>query len=109
RGGGARRIVLTQPESRLDLAGGASGRGDQSLAVGLQQLAVHARLEVVALETGERAETEEVVHALLRLAPHRHVRVGARSGDVIALLVRRPPRHARLVAAVRSRGDIRLE
>ncbi|MDQ0612474.1 hypothetical protein QF046_000115 [Microbacterium sp. W4I4] len=109
RGRGPRRVVLAEAQARLDLAGRAARGGDQALAVGLQQLAVHARLEVVALEAGERAEPEEIVHPLRRLAPHRHVGVRAGAGDVVALLIRRSPRHTGLVAAVRARGDVRLE
>ena len=40
-------VLLQQP---LDLAGRAAGGGDDPLAVGLEQLAVHAGLVVVALE-----------------------------------------------------------
>ena len=83
----ARRVVLPEPQARLHLARRAAGRGDEPGAVGLQELAVHAGLEVVALHARQRAEPEQVVHARGVLAPQRHVRVGARPGDVIALLV----------------------
>ena len=43
------------------------------------------------------------------LAPHRHVGVRAGTGHVVALLIRRAPLHAGLVAAVRAGRDVRLE
>ena len=50
---------------------GAAGGADEALAVLLQELAVEARLEVVALDARERTEPEEVVHPLRALAPDR--------------------------------------
>jgi hypothetical protein len=47
-------LVLAEPQPGLHLARRAAGRRDEPLAVGGEQLAVHARLEVVALEAGER-------------------------------------------------------
>ena len=60
-------VVLAETQTGLHLARRAAGRGDQALAVFLQQLAVHAGLEVVALDARPRREPEEVVHALGRL------------------------------------------
>ncbi len=99
-------VVLAEAEARLHLAGRAAGGGDEALRVGAEQLAVHAGLEVVALERGARREAEEVVHALRRLGEHREVRVGAGSGDVVLAAV--APPDARAVAAVRARRDVRL-
>jgi hypothetical protein len=84
----AQRLVpLTQPQPGLDRAGRAAGRDDQALAVLLEELLVHAGLEVVALEARARGEPEKVVHALGRLGPHRHVGVGATTRDVVAALL----------------------
>ena len=65
-------VLLQQP---LDLAGRAAGGGDDPRAVGLEQLAVHAGLVVVALEAREAGEPEEVVHPLGVLGQQRHVGV----------------------------------
>ena len=65
-------VPLQQP---LDLARRAAGGGDDPLAVGLEQLAVHAGLVVVALQRRERREPEEVVHPLGVLGQQRHVGV----------------------------------
>jgi hypothetical protein len=102
-------VVLPESQPGLDLTGRATRRRDEALAVRLKKLAVHAGLEVLALEARERAQPEEVVHALGALTPHGHVGVGTGTGDVVALLIRGTPCHARLVAAVRPRGDVGLE
>ena len=106
---GAGGVVLPEPQAGLHLTRGAARRGDQPRAVGLQQLAVHAGLEVVALHARARAQPEQVVHARGVLAPQRHVRVGARARHVVALLIGRAPCDARLVAAVGAGGDVGLE
>ena len=62
-------------QQALDLAGRAAGGGDDPRAVGLEQLAVHAGLVVVALEAREAGEPEEVVHPLGVLGQQRHVGV----------------------------------
>ena len=49
------------------------------------------------------------MHPLRRLGEQRHVRVGARARDVVVGLLGRAPPHARLVGAVRARGDVRLD
>ncbi len=101
-----RLVVLPQTQPGLHLAARASGRGDDALAVGAEQLAIHARLEVVALERGLRRHAEQVVHALRRLGEHRDVRVRAGAGDVV--LAARAPLHAGLVGAVGARGEVGL-
>ena len=53
-------------------------------------------------------ELEEVVQALVCARPDRLVQVGARGGDVVALLVRLAPQDAVLVAAVLWR-DVGLD
>ena len=102
-----RLVPLPEPQPGLHLTRGAAGRRDEPGAVGLQQLAVHARLEVIPLEAGQRAEPEEVVHADVVLGEQRHVRVGTRARDVVAPT--RPELHPRLVAAVRARREVALD
>ena len=87
-GGGLARLgVLAEAEPGLDLPRRAPCGGDESLAVALQELAVRARLVVVALEARQRGDAEEVVHALGGGGQHRHVGVGATPGDVLAALL----------------------
>ena len=92
-------VPLQQP---LDLAGRAAGGGDDPLAVGLEQLAVHAGLVVVALEAGEAGEPEEVVHPLGVLGQQRHV--GVHLTRVVVADAVCPPRVARL-RSCRLPGD----
>ena len=47
-------LVLTEAEAGLHLAARAPRRGDDSRAVPTEKVAIHARLEVVALDRGER-------------------------------------------------------
>ena len=61
--------VVTDPEPGLDLAGRAAGGADQPLGVLGEELAVGARLVVVALHAGAAGEPEEVVHAGRRSRP----------------------------------------
>ncbi len=106
-GGGRDRLaILAEPEPRLHLAARASGGRDQAFAVGLQQFAVHAGLEVVALDRGETGEPEQVVHSGGALGQQRHVRVGARAGDVVSPAV--APAHAGLVGAVGAGRQVGL-
>ena len=105
--GGLQRLVeLAQAQAGLNLAGGAAGGCNQSLRVGLQHLAVHARLVQLPLERGDGGGAEEVVHALGGLGPHGHVGVRATAGHVIARAV--APAHAGAVGAVRAGGQVRL-
>ena len=78
-----RGVVLAETQQGLHLAGGAAGGGDDAVGVGLEQLAVHARLEVEALDARQAGEPEQVVHAGRRLGQHRHVRVRAGPRDVV--------------------------
>ncbi len=94
----ARLVVLAEPQAGLHLAARAPRRGDESGGVGLEQLAVHARLEVVPLHRRERRQPEQVVHPLRGLGEEGHVRVGAGPRHVV--LAAAAPAHARLVAAV---------
>jgi hypothetical protein len=82
-------VLLAGAQPHVDLARGAAGRGDEALAVALQQVAVEPRLAVLALEAGQRGDPEEVVHALRRPGQQRHVRVGSLAAVVpaVALLV----------------------
>ena len=87
RGCGAGLVVLAQAQPGLDLAGRASGGGDDALAVAVEELTVGPGLEVVALKARQRRHAKEVVHALGAGGQHRHVRVGATAGDVVAALL----------------------
>ena len=82
-------VLLAGAQPHVDLARRAAGRGDQALAVALEQVAVEARLAVLALEAGQRGDPEEVVHALGRAGQQRHVGVRglAAVGPAVALLV----------------------
>ena len=102
-----RLVPLPHPQPGLDLPRRAAGGRDEPLAVGLEQLAVHPRLEVVALDRGQRGQPEEVVHAVVVARQQRHVRVGAAAGDVVTPAV--AVLHPGLVGAVRARGDVGLE
>ena len=75
--------VVADAQPGLDLAGGTAGGGDQALAVGLDQLAVDARLVEETFEAGQAGEPEQVVHALGGLGQQRHVRERATAGDVV--------------------------
>ncbi len=81
-----RRLVLAQPQPGLHLPRGAAGGGDDPLAVLADQLAVHPRLHVVALEGGQRAEPEQVAQPGGVLRPHGHVGVAPAPGDILATL-----------------------
>ena len=83
-GGLAGLVVLAEPQPGLDLAADAAGRGDEAVAVQREELAVDARLEVVALHRGQRAHPEQVVHAAGGAGQQRHVGVGAAAADVVA-------------------------
>ena len=80
-------VVLPQAQPGLDLARGATGRRDQALGIAVEQVAVGPRLVEEALEARPGREAEQVVHALGRLGPHRHVGVGAAARDVVAALL----------------------
>ena len=99
-------VVLTEPQARLHLSGGAPGRRDEPVGVLREQLAIHARLEVVALDRRPAREAEQVVHARCRFGQERHVRICTRAGHVVAAA--RTPAHPGLVTAVRSGRDVRL-
>ena len=76
-------LVLTLLKQSVDLTARAAGGGNEAGAVGLEQVAVDTRLVVIALETGEAAQPEEVVHAGGVFGQHRHVRVHL-AGVVVA-------------------------
>ena len=82
-------VLLAGAQPHVDLARRAAGRGDQALAVALEQVAVEARLAVLALEAGQRGDAEEVVHALRGAGQQGHVGVGglAAVGPAVTLLV----------------------
>ena len=82
-------VLLAGPQPHVDLARRAAGGGDQARAVALEQVAVEARLAVLALEAGQRGDAEEVVHALGGAGQQRHVGVGGLAAVVaaVALLV----------------------
>ena len=102
-----RLAVLALPQPGLDLTTRTSGRADEALAVGRQQLTVDPWLEVVALHRSQRAHPEEVVHALGGARQQRHVRVGTRAGHVVTTAV--TELDPGLVGAVRTRGEVRLD
>ena len=102
-----RLVVAAEPQVGLHLPRRAAGGGDQALGVGLQQLAVGARLVEVALQRAARAQPEEVVHPLGGLRPQRHVGEGAAAGDVVPAAV--APADALALAAVGLGGDVGLE
>ena len=81
---GDRLVVLAEPQIGLHLTRRAAGGGQQSLRVGLQQFAVHPRLVEVALQRGQRAQPEQVVHPGGVLAPQRHVGEGPAARHVVA-------------------------
>ena len=81
-------VVVARLEPAVDLSRGAAGRADEPLAVGVEQLAIEAGLEVVALEAGERRHAEEVVHATRVLRPQGHVGVALRPATAGAILAR---------------------
>ena len=81
-------VVVARLEPAVDLSGGAARGADESLAVGLEQLAIETRLEVVALEAGERRHAEEVVHAAGVLRPQGHVGVALGAATAGAILAR---------------------
>jgi len=84
-----RAVVVGRLQPAVDLARGAAGRADDPLAVGLEQVAVDARLAVEALEARQAGEPEQVVQALGRLRPHGHVGVGlAPFAAALAVLAR---------------------
>src|SRR5690606_5139329 len=95
----ARLIHLTEPQASLHLAADAARRGDEALRVPREQLTVDARLEVVALDRGQRREPEEIVHALRRRRDERHVSVRTRAAHIVTLAI--APPHPGLVGAVR--------
>ena len=101
-------LVLAEAQARLNLATDASRGRDETRCVAAEELAVHARLEVIALDRGQRGEAEQVVHALVVLREQGHVGVRTRAADVILALLTGAPAHPRLVAAVGSRRDVRL-
>src|SRR4051794_37398367 len=82
-GGPAGLVVLAEAQAGLDLAADAAGGGDEAVGVLRQQLAVDARLEVVALHRGQRAHPEQVVHAGGGPREQGHVGVGAAAADVV--------------------------
>ena len=87
RGGRRHRlVVLAETQPCLDLPRRAAGRPDDALAVLGDELAVHARLQVEALEARQARQPEQVAQALGVLGPHRHVRVAATTGDVLGAL-----------------------
>ncbi len=102
-----RLAVLTLAQPRLDLATGTARGADQALTIGLKQLAVDPRLEVVALHRGQRAHPEEVMHPLRGTRQQRHVGVCARAGDVISTAG--PELDPGLVGAVSTRGEVGLD
>src|SRR5207248_1496443 len=61
------------------------GGGDDALGVLRNELAVHARLAVVALERCDAGEPEKIAQAGGSAGQHCHVGVGAGTGDVAAL------------------------
>ena len=50
--GFARLFILAKAQSSLNLAGNTAGGGDDALAIGVEQLAVHTWLEVIAIKPG---------------------------------------------------------
>src|SRR5690606_14300342 len=109
-GGAARLVVLAEPQPGLDLARGAAAGRDQPLRVGLHELAVDARpLAELALERGERAHPEQVVHAGGVLGQQRHVRVRAARGHVVGALGLVAPPHTALVEPAGARRHVRLD
>jgi hypothetical protein len=99
--------VLAHPQPGLDLATGAPGGRYQPGAVPREQVTVDPRLEVVALERGQRRHAEQVVHAGVVLCQQRHVRVGAGSGHVVAPAI--APLDAGAVEPAGARRDVGLE
>ena len=83
---GQRLVVLAKAKPGLDLARRAAGRRDDALAVLGEQLAVHARLQVEALEAREARQPEQVAQAFGILRPHRHVRVATAARDILGAL-----------------------
>ena len=106
RRGLPRLLVLAQAQAGLHLAGGAAGGGDEALAVGVQQLAVHARLVQLALQGRQGRGAEQVLHALGGLREQRHVRVGAAARDVVPAAV--GELHAGAVGAGGARRQVGL-
>ena len=114
---GLQRLVgLAEPQPGLHLAGRAAGGGDDPLGVLGDQLAVHARLAVVALACWPAMESVNRLRRPVALPrEHGHVRVGAGAGDVAALaelvgaaLARLAPEHRLLVVAA-GRRDVGLD
>lgn len=104
-----RLVELTEPQSRLHLARGAAGGGDQALGPLGDGLLVHTGpLLQPALGVRVRGEPEEVVQPRRVRRPDRLVRVTTRTRDVVALLVRLAPLDLPLVLA-RLRSDVRLD
>jgi hypothetical protein len=106
---------LPQPQPGLHLAGRAAGGRDDAARVLGDQLAVHARLAVVALGRRERRQREQVPQAGRVGGDHRHVRVRAATRDVAAhalvvgaALPRLAPEHRLLVVAAVG-CDVRLD
>jgi hypothetical protein len=108
-GGLAGLVVLAEPQPRLDLAADAAGRRDEAVGVQGEELAVDARLEVVALHGGQRAHPEEVVHAAGGPGEQRHVGVCAAAADVVAAGAVVAPADPGLVAAVGAGGEVGLD
>jgi hypothetical protein len=101
---------LAEPQPGLHLTGGAAGRGDDALGVPGDQLAVHPRLVVVALDAGQAGELEQVPQAGGVGREHRHVGVRATAGDVVAALpVAGLPPEDRLLVVPVVRGEVRLD
>ncbi|CAB4851354.1 unannotated protein [freshwater metagenome] len=87
RGCGERAIVVARLQPAVDLARGASGRADDSLAVGLEQVAVDPGLAVEALKARQAREAEQVVQTLGCLGPHGHMGVRLTTlGGALAVL-----------------------
>ena len=112
-------VVVAGLEPPVDLAAGAAGGADEPGAVPLEQLPVEARLEVVALEAGQRGQPEEVVHADGVLGPQGHVGVAllaATGAGVVgralveaAAEVEGPPLEPALRGVVALEADDRVE
>ena len=105
-------LDLAEAQAGLHLAGRAAGGGDDPVGMRVDELAIHARLAVVAVEGGQAGELEQIAEAGGGARQHRHVRVGARARDVAALavlvgaaLARLPPEH-RLLVVARLRREI---
>ena len=104
-------VPLPEANASLNLTGRAARRGDQTIGILRENLAVHAGpLAHLTIERSKAREPEQIVHAHGRAAQECEVGVGTARRNVIAgiLLYLRSPLHARSIVTARAGRHVRL-